>query len=77
MTPTILGRPAVRAAELILHELVHIEQWRQHGTFRFAIRYSGEYLRARLAGVDGRTAYRNIGFERAAREIAASLPPLD
>lgn len=48
---------------LLGHELVHVDQWRQHGTVRFLWRYLGDYLRLRRQGHDHHEAYRNIPFE--------------
>ena len=73
MTPSSLECPFGDLAPLIVHELVHIEQWREYGRFRFVHRYVGAYLVARIRGNDAPSAYRGLGFERAARTIQASL----
>lgn len=52
---------------LVAHELVHVEQWREHGAPRFLWRYLGAYLRGRRVGLTHRAAYRAIPFEQEAR----------
>ncbi|MEA2010653.1 MAG: hypothetical protein U9N78_08115 [Actinomycetota bacterium] len=56
------------AAALLVHESVHVDQWRRHGAVRFLARYLGDYLRGRAVGLPHRTAYRAIRFEREATE---------
>ncbi len=51
---------------LLLHELVHVDQWRREGSVGFVSRYVTEYVRNRMIGLDHRTAYCSIGFEVAA-----------
>ncbi len=77
VTPSGLAGPLRDLAPLIVHELVHIEQWRELGRFRFPFRYVGAYVLARSRGQDAAAAYRDLGFERAARSIQASLFPAD
>lgn len=55
---------------LLLHELVHVGQWRREGKLGFAVRYAGDYLRNRIIGLDHKIAYRAIGFEAAAFETS-------
>ena len=55
---------------LLLHELVHVGQWRREGTVGFAVRYVSDYLRNRMIGLDHKIAYRAIGFEAAAFEAS-------
>ncbi len=52
---------------LVAHELVHVEQWREHGAPRFLRRYLGAYLRGRRAGLAHLAAYRAIPLEQEAR----------
>ncbi|MBL8200309.1 MAG: DUF4157 domain-containing protein [Chromatiales bacterium] len=54
---------------LLAHELVHVRQYRDNGAWRFRWAYLREYLAARLRGQGHDGAYRNISFERAAREL--------
>jgi len=56
---------------LLLHELVHVAQWRDHGSIGFAYRYVTEYLRLRLLGADHDAAYHGVGFEHVAYDVAA------
>lgn len=59
-------------ADLLAHELVHVEQWRELGPVRFLWRYLGEYVRARLAGQRHWQAYAAISFEAEARARSGS-----
>jgi hypothetical protein len=52
---------------LIAHELVHVEQWREHGVCRFLVDYLRGYVRGRAAGLGHWAAYRAIPFEQEAR----------
>ncbi len=63
-----LGDPGL--APLLVHELVHIRQWRDHGVLGFLVRYLAEYLRGRGRGLTHWQAYRQITLESEAREIA-------
>jgi hypothetical protein len=52
---------------LIAHELVHVQQWREHGALPFLWRYLADYARGRLRGEPHWTAYTAITFESEAR----------
>lgn len=54
---------------LLAHELVHVRQYRELGTWRFRWAYLREYVAGRLRWLGHDAAYRNISFERAAREV--------
>lgn len=54
---------------LLAHELVHVRQYRDLGAWRFRWAYLREYLGGRLRRLGHDAAYRNISFERAAREV--------
>ena len=54
---------------LLAHELVHVAQYRDLGPWRFRWAYLREYLAGRLRWLGHAAAYRNISFERAAREV--------
>jgi hypothetical protein len=54
---------------LLAHELVHVRQYRELGTWRFRWEYLREYVAGRLRRLGHEAAYRNISFERAAREV--------
>ena len=55
---------------LVVHELVHVDQWRREGSVAFVSRYVSEYVRNRMIGLDHRNAYRAIGFEVAAYDVS-------
>jgi hypothetical protein len=72
LDPLLLGADRETLARLLLHELVHVRQWRDAGPRRFLVRYVGDYLRAMLAGRNHDEAYRGIRYEVEARRIAGS-----
>jgi hypothetical protein len=53
---------------LLAHELVHVQQWREHGAVRFLWRYLSDYGRGRLRGEPHWAAYAAISFEAEARD---------
>lgn len=59
----------VDALALLAHELVHVRQYRQLGPWGFRWAYLREYLSGRFRNLGHEAAYRNISFERAAREV--------
>lgn len=71
--PEVLHGDPGRLGRLVLHELVHLRQIDTQGWVRFLVRYGTDYLRGRLRGLSHREAYREIGVEREAREVAARL----
>jgi hypothetical protein len=48
--------------DLVLHELVHVAQWRVGGG-SFLPSYLGQYLRFRFLGAGHQAAYRSISYE--------------
>lgn len=60
-------------ARLLVHELVHIGQWRRFGRVGFLVRYLGGYLASRLRGASHAESYRSIPLEREAVTVAARL----
>ncbi len=62
------------SGRLIVHELMHLEQWRRLGAFRHLTQYGGDYLRGRWKRLGHWEAYRAIRLEVEAREVAASVP---
>jgi hypothetical protein len=54
---------------LLAHELMHVRQYLELGTWRFRWAYLREYLAGRLRRLGHEGAYRNIAFERAAHEV--------
>lgn len=71
--PDRLAAPLEQLGPLMVHELSHIEQWRSLGPIRWLRSYVGDYMRGRRAGLGHRDAYRRIGLEVEARDIAARL----
>lgn len=62
-----------KLARLVIHELVHVRQYRDVGYMRFTIRYLFEYSRGRLRGKKPRQAYLDIGAEVEARETTKRI----
>lgn len=60
-------RPRRQLARLVVHEMVHVSQWRQEGYLRFAFRYSWDYLRGRARRRSHAEAYNAIRYEVVAR----------
>lgn len=57
--------------ELMAHEAVHVEQWRDRGILGFGVWYLDSYLRSRLAGKGHWQAYEEVPAEAQARERAS------
>lgn len=68
--PEQLRSGGAASARLLVHELVHVRQWRDLGVRRFAARYTREYLRGRRRGLSHADAYRAVSFEEEARAVA-------
>jgi len=68
--PDRLAVPLARLGPLMVHELSHIEQWRRLGPIGWLRAYLGDYLRGRRSGLEHHAAYRAIGLEVEARDIA-------
>lgn len=66
------GSPA-DLGPLMVHELSHIDQWRRLGPLGWLRSYLGDYLRGRRRGLPHRAAYRSIGLEVEARDVAGRL----
>ena len=64
------GSEPWRNARLIVHELVHIEQWRRFGGARLVFRYSGDYLKGLGRTRSHWEAYRGVRTEVEARAAA-------
>lgn len=64
------GREPRRNARLIVHELVHVEQWRRLGGVRLIGRYGADYLRGLLRHRSHWEAYRGVRTEVEARAAA-------
>jgi hypothetical protein len=63
----------VALARLVVHELVHVGQWRRFGRVGFLVRYLGAYLAARLRGASHADSYRSIPQELEAVAVTARL----
>jgi hypothetical protein len=68
------GAEPQRWGRLIVHELMHAEQWRRLGVIRHTTQYLGDYLRGRLRGRRHADAYREIRLEAEARQAADRVP---
>ncbi|HUO86730.1 MAG TPA: DUF4157 domain-containing protein [Thermoanaerobaculia bacterium] len=76
VSPAGARRLAARGASgvgLAAHEVVHVLQYRRHGTIAMLWRYLVDYLRGRRARLGHHASYRGIGFECAAREVGERL----
>lgn len=69
--PAVLEGPSRPLGLLIIHELVHVRQWRKRGVFPFLGSYCSDYLKGRRNQLGHRGSYRDIGLEVEAREIAS------
>lgn len=68
--PDVLAGDRNALARLIVHEMVHVRQWRQLGVWRFTLRYTFAYTSGRRQGLTHQQAYLAIPLECEAREIA-------
>ncbi len=62
-----------RWGKLIVHELMHIEQWRRLGAVRHVSQYSADYVRGRFQGFGHWESYKAIRLEVEARDAAARV----
>jgi hypothetical protein len=67
------GAEPQRSGKLLVHELMHIEQWRRLGAFRHVTQYSGDYLRGRFSRKGHWESYRAIRLEVEARSVASQI----
>lgn len=67
--PMLLAVQDQRLGRLVVHELVHVRQWHDHGRVGFLIRYLAEYVKGRIRGHGHREAYLGIGLEVDARRV--------
>jgi hypothetical protein len=68
----VLGGESRPLASLLVHELVHVRQWRRFGTFGFLRRYLTEYLTGRRRGLGHTASYLAISLEVEAREVSGA-----
>jgi hypothetical protein len=71
------GSEPMRNARLIMHELVHVEQWRRLGGPRLIGRYSTDYVRGLVRNRSHWEAYRGVRTEVEARAAARLVVGLD
>lgn len=71
--PDRLQAPLAEIGPLIVHELSHIDQWRRLGPVGWLRSYLGDYLKGRREGLRHRDAYRRIGLEVEARDVAGRI----
>ena len=69
------GAEPERSGRLIVHELMHLEQWRRLGGIRHVSQYVGDYVRGRYRRLGHWESYRAIRLEVEAREAASSVKP--
>jgi hypothetical protein len=62
-----------KLARLVIHELIHVRQYRDAGFIGFTIRYVLEYWRGRLQGKKPRQAYLDIRAEVEARDVTRRI----
>jgi hypothetical protein len=67
------NQPRAELTRLVIHELVHVSQWREEGYARFLLRYLGDYFRSRLRGQSHSDSYRSIRYEAAARSLTEEV----
>lgn len=67
--PEVMKGDPDRLARLVVHELVHVRQFVAAGYVRFVLSYLKDYWRGRIGGLSPRDAYREVTYEREAREL--------
>lgn len=67
--PEVMKGDPDRLARLVVHELIHVRQFVAAGYVRFVLSYLKDYWKGRLGGLSPRDAYREITYEREAREL--------
>ena len=68
-------RPRAQLARLVIHEAVHVSQWRQTGKLKYAATYACDYLRGRVRRRGHDEAYQQIRYEVQAREATDKVLP--
>jgi hypothetical protein len=76
VSPELMRGERRRLAKLVIHELIHVKQFRDHGYIPFMFRYMSQYLRGRIAGKGPRQAYLDIDAESEARDLTERLVKL-
>lgn len=67
--PELLDDPST-IGRVVVHELVHVDQWRRYGRIGFLARYVGGYLEGLVAHRGFDAAYRSVTLEVEAMRIA-------
>ncbi|HUG31411.1 MAG TPA: DUF4157 domain-containing protein [Acidimicrobiia bacterium] len=67
--PAVMVGDRRHLARLVIHELIHVRQYRATGYLHFVTSYLREYLKGRIGGLSPDEAYRQISHEREAREL--------
>jgi hypothetical protein len=73
--PRRLGDEPEDLARLMVHELVHIGQWRRLGVAGWLRAYVGAYLAGRRSGLGRSESYRAIPLEVEARDVSRRHAP--
>jgi hypothetical protein len=68
---------SLRNVRLIMHELVHVEQWRRLGGARLIGRYTADYVRGLVKTRSHWEAYRGVRTEVEARAAARLVVGID
>ncbi len=68
-------RPRAEVARLVVHEVIHVSQWRQTGTAKFAVIYAFDYVRGRFQRRGHEDAYHGIRYEIEARAATDKVLP--
>jgi Domain of unknown function (DUF4157) len=76
MKPDLLETSGPAIEDLIVHELVHVRQWKDQRTAGFLASYFRQYLMARMFGAPHHVAYMSIDAEVEARRIAGAIRQL-
>lgn len=71
--PAVMRGDPVRLGRLVIHELVHVRQFRETGYVPFSLRYVYEYARGLIGGKGLRQAYLDISAEQEARAVTETL----
>lgn len=71
--PDLLRRSGPQLEDLIVHELVHVRQWRDQHVVGFLGSYLRQYLMARFWGARHHVAYMSIAAEVEARRVASQI----
>ncbi len=71
--PDLLQNPGPALEDLMVHELVHVRQWRNRRMVGFLGSYVRQYLMARFWGARHHIAYMSIDSEVEARRVASEI----